>query len=432
MRLAAFALLAAVALLPAQTQPPTPASPPMHLTLAEAQRLAVLHNPRPASANFLAQAAHQDIGVYNAARKPNLSGALTGVGADNGTRLAAGAINNPSVYSRAASGFTLSQLLTDFGRTSNLVNMSRLQAQASDQNALNIRATVILGASQAYYEVLRANALLQVANQTVGARQTVSDQIGALANSKLKSTLDVSFANYNLADAKILQSQAESDVHAAEAQLAEEIGLPQNQEFQLDDEPAPTALAPAVTDLIPQAIANRPDLKDLQLQQSAAERFATAEHDLFYPTVAATGMAGGAISNASQITPHYEALGVNVTIPIFNGGLFHARESEAALKAKAAAQNVADLANRITRDVRIAYLNANTAYQRIGLTQQLLDQAKLALDLSQARYDAGLGSIVELSQAQLGLTSAQIQNTAAKYDYQSLRIALDFQMGLLR
>ena len=439
MRLAVI-LIAGAALASAQTPAAPPQTPvpqtapgqPMHLTLAEAQRLAVQNNPRPNAANFQALAAHQEPAVYNAARLPTAFGSVTGVGADAGARIAAGQLNNPSVYNRGAGGVTMSQMLTDFGRTSNLVNMSRLQAQASDQNAINVRALVVLGVSQAYYDVLRTQALLKVADETVTARQTVSDQITALFNAKQRTSLDVSFVNYNLADAKLLQAQAQSDVHAAEAQLAEELGLPQTQSFALDDEPTPPALTPAVTDLIGQAIANRPDLKDLQLQQNAAERFARAEHDLYYPSIAATGSMGLAISPESQISSRYGAVGVNVNIPILNGGLFRARQTEAELKAKAAAQNVADLSNRINRDVRVAYLNADNAFQRIALTQQLLDAATTALDLAKARSDNGLGTIVELSQAQLGLTSAQIQNTAAKYEYQTLRVALDFQLGLLR
>ena len=86
----------------------------------------------------------------------------------------------------------------------------------------------------------------------------------------------------------------------------------------------------------------------------------------------------------------------------------------------------------MTRDVRVAYLNATTAYDRMGLTKQLLDQAQLALDLAQTRYDLGLGSIVELSQAQLALTSAQIANSSARYEYQSQRVMVDYATGVLR
>jgi len=125
-------------------------------------------------------------------------------------------------------------------------------------------------------------------------------------------------------------------------------------------------------------------------------------------------------------------VGLNVTIPIFNGGLFKARQAEAELKAKAANQNVSDLENRVTRDVRVAYLNAATALDRLSLTRELLQQAELAQDLAQSRYDLGLGSIVELSQAQLNVTSAQIANATALYDYQTQRVIVDYQIGALR
>ena len=123
---------------------------------------------------------------------------------------------------------------------------------------------------------------------------------------------------------------------------------------------------------------------------------------------------------------------MNVNIPVFNGGLFHARQTEAELRAQAATQRVNDLSNRITRDVRQAYLNARTAFERMDLTAQLLQQAQLALDLAQGRYDLGLSSIIELSQAQLNLTSAQIANTSAKYDYQTQRTVVDYEVGALR
>ena len=88
--------------------------------------------------------------------------------------------------------------------------------------------------------------------------------------------------------------------------------------------------------------------------------------------------------------------------------------------------------NRVVRDVRVAYLNATTAYDRMALTKQLLQQAQLSLDLAQTRYDLGLGSIVELSTAQLNLTSATIADTSARYDYQTQRAILSRQTGDIR
>ena len=311
-------LLTPLLLLPASLQ----AQQPMHLTLADAQHIAIQNNPQYSSAKFNAAAVHQEAAQYRAAELPSMTGLLTGVGADDGSRLAAGALNNPTVYSRAAGGIVASQLITDFGRTHNLVGMSNLQAQAQDQASENTRADVLLAATRGYFDVLRAQAVLKVAQQTVAARQLVFDQISALAQSQLRTELDVSFANVNLSDAKLLQLQAENGINSAEAELAAALGLPNQTTFDVADEPMPAALPAQADPLIAQAMQNRPDLKDLQLLQSAAERFTRAEHDLYYPTVSALAAAGGVPAGVSQVPDHYAAAGINVNIPIFNGGLF--------------------------------------------------------------------------------------------------------------
>ena len=181
-------------------------------------------------------------------------GSFTGVGADNGSRLAAGGLNNPVVYDRVGSGFSIGQMITDFGRTSNLVGMAKLQAEAQDQVTETTRAQILLATSSAYFAVLRAQAVLKVADQTVAARQMVADQVTALAESNLKSTLDVSFANVNLAEAKLLQVQAQNDLKAAEADLATAMGLPGETAFVLAEEPMPPPLPDRVDDLIREAI----------------------------------------------------------------------------------------------------------------------------------------------------------------------------------
>ena len=404
----------------------------MHLTLADARKLAIENNPQFSSARFTASAAHQVAPQYRSNLLPSVTGVVTGVGADSGSRLAAGALNNPAVYSRLASGVAASQLLSDFGRTRSLMASSDLHAQAQDQTTEATRADILLATSRAYFAVLRAQSVLTVAEQTVEARQLVSDQVTALAENKLKSTLDVSFANVNLADARLLLSQARNDLASAKAELAAAMGLPRQTDFVLAEEPMPAAPAASVDPLIQDAIANRPELKSLRLEQSSAERFTKAEHALNYPTVAAIAAAGVVPAGESIVPKTYGAAGVNVSIPIFNGGLFKARQSEAEFKAQAAAKNVDDLANRVMRDVRVAYLNAQTAYERVGLTDQLLQQAQLSLDLSQARYNLGLSSIIELSQAQLNLTSAQIASASARFDYEAQNAVVQFQVGALK
>jgi outer membrane protein len=310
--------------------------------------------------------------------------------------------------------------------------MAKLQASAQDQVTETTRAQILLGTSRAYFAVLRAQAVLKVATQTVAARQTVVDQVSALAESKLKSTLDVRFANVNLADARLLLVQAQNDVKAAEADLAAAMGLPNEAGFILDEAPMPEPMPDKVAELVREATGNRPELKNLRLQQSAAERFTKAEHALRYPSLGVVGTAGFVPTGEPNVPGRYGAIGMNVAIPLFNGGLFKARQTQAELRAKAATENINDLQNRVIRDVRVAYLNATTAYDRMALTKQLLEQATAALDLAQTRYDLGLGNIVELTTAQLNVTSAQIADTNAHYEYQTQRILVDYQTGVLR
>jgi outer membrane protein len=403
----------------------------LQLNLAAAHKLAI-QNPQIAASRYMAEAAAQVPVEIGSAFQPTLFGSVTGVGADSGSRIAAGGLNNPVIYNRLGSGISVNQLVTDFGRTGNLVQSSKLRAQAQQQVTEITRAQILLQTDRAYFGVLRAQSVLKVAQQTVSARQLVVDQVTALAQSLLKSQLDVSFAKVNLADAMLLLASAQNDLSSRLADLATALGIPGQTYYTLAEEPMPDLLPDQVMPLISEAIQKRPELSGLRLEREAAQRFEQAERALAYPSIGLVGTAGFAPAAQQAIPGHFGAVGVNLNIPVFNGGLFKARRSEAEFRTRAVAENVKDLENRVVRDVRVAYLNARTAYERVGLTAQLLDQAQLALDLSQSRYDLGLSSIIELSQAHLNLTGAQIASASAKYDYQTQRSLLDYQVGVLR
>ena len=171
----------------------------------------------------------------------------------------------------------------------------------------------------------------------------------------------------------------------------------------------------------------RPELLSLEFQSQSARKFQTAERDLIFPNIRAMGVVGDTPVRNPIISNWYGAVGVNVDIPVFNGFLYPAKAKEAALRTQAAQERLRDLRDRISRDVRTAWLNATTAFDRLAVTQQLLDQANLALHLAQSRYNLGLGSIVELSQAQLQQTQAEITNAEAGYDYRLSLAVLQYQ-----
>jgi outer membrane protein len=404
----------------------------LHLTLDQAEKISVKNNPKLTTSLLNAAAALQVQRQYRSAYFPTLSGNVTGAAAEPGSRIAAGGLNNPSVYNRFATGLFGSQMVTDFGRTGNLVDMAKLRADAQQEGAQQTRADILLLTGQAYFSLLRGEAVLKVAQQTVTARELLSDQVTALAQSKLKSQLDVSFANVNLADARLLLVQAENDLHAAEAQLSAVMALPDDTSFVLAEEPMPPPLPAQLEPLIQEALQQRPELKGLHLEQSAASKFTAAEHALNYPNISIQAGAGVIPAGQSQFTDHYAAIGINLNIPIFNGGLFTAREREAALRAQAVTENLSDKEIEIARDTRVACLDQRSACDRVLLSEQLLENAQTAQELAQSRYTLGLSSIIELSQAQLNLTSAQITAKSARYECQAKRLKVEFQLGALK
>jgi outer membrane protein len=398
------------------------------LSLKEAEALAVKNNPQISLARLSALASQQVTREVRSNLWPTATANLTGVDSQANSRITAGGLNNPIIYKRAAAGVTVNQLITDFGRTTNLAASADYAAKAENQNALATKEQILLAVDQAFYFALQARAVLTVAQQTVNARQTVSDQVEALFKSKLRSQLDFSFASVNLAQARLLLLDAKNTESAALAALSAVLGSPGLQDFRLvDDTSAITAPPGNVDDLISKALSMRPEMLALGFQYQSAQKFQAAEHDLFFPTIQAVGVMGDTPVRDPVLSNWYGAVGVNIGIPLFNGFLYSARSREARLKTQAAQDRVLDLRNRISRDVRTSLLNANAAYEKVGVTQQLLDQANLALDLSQTRYKLGLSSIVELSQAQLQQTQAQIGYAQAGYDYRLALAILQYQ-----
>lgn len=405
----------------------SPGSPTL-LSVKDAQALALKNNPQISVGRLSALASQQVTREVRSALWPTARIDLTAVDADPGSRITAGALNNPSVYQRAAVGAMVSQLITDFGRTTNLVASANLSAKAENQNALATKAQILLAVDQAFYNALQTQSVLTVAQQTVKDRQTVSDQVGALFKSKLKSELDYSFANVNLAQAKLLLLDAQNNVNATQAALSAVLGFSNLQNFQLAEDTTLVATPPDnVDDLINSAFTMRPEILALEFQSESARRFQKAERDLLFPDIRAMGAVGDTPVRNPIVSSWYGAVGVNVDIPVFNGFLFTARSREASLRAQATQEKLRDIRGRISRDVRTSWLNAKTAYDRLAVTQQLLDQANLALNLAQSRYKLGLGSIVELSQAQLQQTQAQISNVTAGYDYRLALAILQYE-----
>ncbi len=409
-----------------------PPAPPK-LSIHDAEAMALQNHPQIQAAQNEVNYSNQQIIENRAAYYPNVTGDLTGSQGNNLARVGAGDLSASRLFNRVSPGVVIRQLITDSGRTSNLVGSSRLEAQATAQNAQATRFDVLLAVNRAYYDVLRAQSVVRVANQTVSARQLLSDQVTELARNNLRSQLDVSFAEVNVSEAKLLLVRAQNAVEQNLAELGRAMGSDQPANYQLADEPLPPGPPATAEALVAQAISNRPELAGLRLSRDAAYKFLDAEKDLSRPTVSAVAVGGFTpYINTTGIPIEYEGIAANVSIPVFNGHLFSSRREAANQRAMESDQRLRNEQQQISRDVRVAWAGANDAFQRIDVTAQFLRQAALALDLAQGRYNLGLSSIVELTQAQLNLTQAEIENLNAKYDYQTQYADLQYTLGLLQ
>jgi outer membrane protein len=380
----------------ASPAPALPASLGKELTLTQAEGLALKNNPQITIGKLRALVARQYVREARSALLPTASLSVTAVDSNPGSRISAGFLNNPILFPRAAAGASVSQLVTDFGRSTNLLSSSEYQAKAENQNAAAATADITLAVDQAFYNVLETKALVVVAQQTVEARQLFVDKIKALTDAKLKSDLDLSFANVDLAKGKLLLLEAQNNYQTSLAGLSAILGFPDEQNFQLVEESA--AIAPPTLDVLPliqQALQQRPEVLALQDQVQAAQKFGSA----------------------------------NINIPVFNGFLYNARAKAADLETEVNRQKLSNLRNNIARDVRNSWQDTNRAYERLSVTQQLREQASLSLNLAQARYNLGLGSIVEFSQAELQKTEADIADTDAKYQYRLTEIVLAYTIS---
>jgi outer membrane protein len=425
-----LSLLVCSPLLTEAQSTPSSSSPGRTLTMAQAEALALKNNPQITIGKLRALVAQQYVREARSALLPNAYLSVTAVDSNPGSRLAAGGLNNPILFPRAAAGATVGQLITDFGRSTNLLSSSQFQAKAEDQNSAATTAQIILAVDQAFYNVLETKDLVTVAQKTIDSRQVLVDKIKALTNAKLKSDLDLSFSAVDLARGKLLFLEAKNNYETSLAVLSAILGFPDEQNFQLVEEPA--AIAPPALDVLPliqQALQQRPELAALQDQVQAAEKFGSAEHDLWRPTVSALGVVGEAPVRDNHIPNWYGAVGVNINIPIFNGSLYNARAKAADLQTELNRQKLTDLRNNIARDVRNSWQDTNRAYERLSVTQQFREQASLGLDLAQARYNLGLGSIVEFSQAELQKTEADLADTDAKYQYRLTQIVLAYTIS---
>ncbi len=407
---------------------------PAQLTLQQAEQIAIQNNPHISVSRLLARAQHQVYRETRSAYLPHVNLGAVGESADNGSRYTFDNLRSTRLLTHFGGGLDMSQLIFDFNHTSNLIASSKLQEKAQNAHALASELDVVMMTDQAFYDTLEAQALVKVAQQTVNTRQATDEQIAALTKNKLRSDIDQAFSTENVARANLLLFDAQDQYNKDLNALTSLLGFDRPMQYALVSDDSDMPLPPPDQDALVQvALKQRPDLIELDYNQQAAKKYSRAEWDQLLPSLNTLGVVGLTPIRTDQYfnSNWFGAIGLNLRVNLFNGFLYTSQAEAASARAKADQESLRDLRDNVVKNVRDAWLQSNTSYKKIAVTEKLLQASNLALNLAQARYKLGLSSIVELSETQLEQTRAAIENINARVEYQLSLAALNYQLGNL-
>ncbi len=417
-------LAVAVAVAVAASAPPVAHAAPRK-TLAECVALALRQQPTLKAASATVRAARERVwestasylpqvnGIFSAVRRKANAGSLTG-GPGGG---------RSQTFNFYTSGFSLSQVLFDFGQNLALIHEAQANAESTAADADTQRDTVVFDVAQAYFGLLASYRLRDVAEETV--RQ--NGQHLALAQGRfdvgLAPRFDVTQAQVQLANAELNQVTARNNVELGRETLRNSLGLDRPLDFDIIDvlEEAPVPVDGV--EALALAHDRRPELRSIRAREEAAAQQVSALEKDYLPKVG--GSATYDWTGARFPLQDVWTLGATVNWSVFNGGLTTAQVREA----KADLDNLRftedSLHQNITLEVRQAVLNVRQATESIRVSDKALQQARENLSIAEGRYATGVGSIIELTDAQASLTGAQANRVQALVNYRTALATLD-------
>jgi outer membrane protein len=436
---------------------PAPSVPGSALTLDAAVQEAVRQRPLLAGDSERVAAARARVTQARAGLLPHID--LQGSATDGplgAPPLGLGGLAGTPIKKHTGGSLNLVQTLLDFGRTHNLVEARRAETTASEETLRADRNRVALDVQQAYLQALQALRLRDVDQQILEQRQLVARQAATLQQNGLASRVDVDLAEFNVSQAQLAVTRAQNGIETAFAALGTAIGRPVPSTTALADaaheagvrgqgsgvregkgkeEPdvGPSPLTPDLSRLeesVAAALRDRPELGQAAAQVRAAgyrEAAARAGKRPLLTGVGSVGKINPVPLFESSDKPY--AVGIALSIPIFTGGLVEGQVEEARQNAAAARTDLEELTHQIRQQVTSALSNLSTSQASLQVAQAQRVQAADALSLATQRYQARLGSIVELTQAQVNDAAAENDFIQALYDQELARAALEYALG---
>jgi outer membrane protein TolC len=331
------------------------------------------------------------------------------------------------VFNFNSTRVSLNQLLFDFGRTLDSIQSAIASTEASAADLEATKQIVIFNTKQAYYTVLSAQRLQHVAEETVRQNQKHLEEAQARFEVGVAPRFDVTQAQVQVSSAELNLVEARNNVALGFETLRRAMGQAEPMHAVLVDALERGAASFSDEAVIQQAHERRPELASLRAQQRAQLERVSALKKQFLPSLAGTAQ----YNWTGREYPLQEgwSWGVTLTVPLFDNILTTSQLGEAQASLRNLQAQEDDLRQQVTLEVRQSVLAARRAVESIGVSEQNLRQARENLDLAEGRYAAGVGNIIELTDAQVSLTSAQANNVKALYDYKTAIAELEKAIG---
>ena len=316
-----------------------------------------------------------------------------------------------------STGVSLSQILFDFGQSLDAIRAARATERSLEANESTIRETVIFNVKQAYFGLLTAKRLLAVANENVVQGQKHLDLAGGRFEVGVATRFDVTQAQVQLANAELAQVTARNNVAVATATLRNALGLDGPLDFDIVDTLDVHDVHLEEDKALGLAYDQRPELSSQRLQQqSLTDQIAALEKN-YLPNV--NGNANYLFSGDDYPLQSSWSFGAAVNLSVFNGGLTTAQIGEVRANLANLKFQEQSLRQQIALQVRQAVLNLAQAHESIHVSGKGLQQARENLELAEGRYKTGVGILIELTDAQAALTTAEANNVQALSNYKT-------------
>jgi outer membrane protein len=320
--------------------------------------------------------------------------------------------NSPYYYT----GLNFNQNIYDFGLTRGSVERGKAELAQAQENRDRVHQETLLNVRNGYFSVLAAQALVQVRQSTVQDQSKHLEQINAFFQVGRVPKIDVTRQEVQLANAQLDLVQAQSDLTVAQAALATAMGLPVKDTFTLVDVLNEAQALDAVDGYLTEARTLRPDLRALRQAINAAEGDIVAARSNFKPRLNFSSFAD--LQNLKFPLIWNIGFGESLLQPLLTGGYNRAYLHETEQAKSAAESNLKSATLQVDREVYTDYANTTVAQQQIELATKADQEARENLAFAEGRYSAGVGNIIELTDAELLAATAGAQVVTARYSYQ--------------